>query len=493
MVTEKHKGKKAILWENAYLLVIVAGICLAGFVTVLLQQYTKDLLRTRLDEKLLGIASTAELNFEPQEILQIKKEGLKAVGTEIYRKNVLKLQAIRNADSRIKYAYIMAQTDNPNEVIYVVDADAMSIMPAIDFNEDGEINEEDVSKPGDVYEVSEAPMLQGPAFEKTTVDEELTSDTWGQFLSAYSPIVDEYGAVVGTLVIDVEVSDFQEQINATVLPFSLFILFLLLLISGLATVILRIWKSRVDAVKELDRQKDELIGIVSHQLAKPITAIKWNLELLLDGDIGVLAKEQQEMLSSMQDVTHHLTGLVDMILDVSRIQLGRINLEAQPLNLDQFFREIIQVIEPGSKERKQDFIKNVPENLPTVLLDKKYLRMTVENLLSNAVKYTPEGGTVELNIQLKEGKMFCFVKDTGCGIPKADQSKIFGKLYRASNVRNTVDGNGFGLYVAKGAIEGQGGRMWFESEEGKGTTFYFELPLKYPEPIKTVEAQKIAP
>ncbi len=488
MASQVAKGKLTFLKENSYLLIIVAGICLAGFVTILLQQYTRDLLRARLDEKLTGIVATAILNFDPQEINQIKVEGLKAVGTEIYRKNVLKLQAIRNADSRIRYAYIMTQTENPNEVAYVVDADAMSISPAIDFNEDGQIDEEDVSKPGDTYETSEAPMLKGPAFEKTVVDEELTSDTWGQFLSAYSPIVDDYNEVVGTLVIDVEVSDFQEQINSTSLPFSLFVVFLLLLISSLAALILRIWKSRVDAVQELDRQKDELIGIVSHQLAKPITAIKWNLELLLDGDIGVLAKEQQEMLSSMQDITHHLTGLVDMILDVSRIQLGRISLEAQPLNLDQFFREIIQVIEPGSKERKQNFIKNIPENLPTVLLDKKYLRMTVENLLSNAVKYTPEKGTVELNIKLEDGKMLCLVRDTGCGIPKADQAKIFGKLYRASNVRNTVDGNGFGLYVAKGAIEGQGGKMWFESEEGKGTTFYFELPLKYPAPIKSAQA-----
>ena len=104
--------------------------------------------------------------------------------------------------------------------------------------------------------------------------------------------------------------------------------------------------------------------------------------------------------------------------------------------------------------------------------------MTVENMLTNAVKYTPDGGKVTFDLKIDKGIMRCSVSDTGCGIPKEEQGKIFGKMYRASNVRNTVEGNGFGLYVAKGAIEGQGGKMWFTSEVGKGTTFSFELPLK---------------
>jgi two-component system sensor histidine kinase VicK len=120
----------------------------------------------------------------------------------------------------------------------------------------------------------------------------------------------------------------------------------------------------------------------------------------------------------------------------------------------------------------------MPDVLPTVYLDKRYTRMTIENLLTNAVKYTPDGGTVTLDIQSEKGVMKCRITDTGCGIPKADQGKIFGKMYRASNVVNTVEGNGFGLYVAKGAIEGQGGTIGFESMEGKGTTFHFTLPMK---------------
>ena len=109
-------------------------------------------------------------------------------------------------------------------------------------------------------------------------------------------------------------------------------------------------------------------------------------------------------------------------------------------------------------------------------LDKRLMLMITENLMSNAIKYTPEKGTVKLDVKLENHSLKIVISDTGCGIPKQDQDKIFGKLYRASNVRN-VDGNGFGLYVVKGAVEAQDGNISFRSEQGEGTTFYVELPF----------------
>ncbi|MDD5055735.1 MAG: ATP-binding protein [Candidatus Peribacteraceae bacterium] len=241
-------------------------------------------------------------------------------------------------------------------------------------------------------------------------------------------------------------------------------------------------------LKELDRQKDELISIVSHQLATPVTSVKWYLEMLLDGDSGELNEEQKKQLKTMQGVTEDLVDLVGMILDVSRIQLGRMKVDRSPVDLGTFFTEVLAVIEPKATVKKQQLIKSLPKSLPTASLDKRLMRMTLENLLSNAVKYTPEGGKVELNVTLKDHTLRYEVKDTGCGIPKEDQEKIFGKLFRATNVRNT-EGNGLGLFAAKGAAEALGGRVWFESESGKGTTFFVEVPLteaKDPELVKTV-------
>lgn len=229
-------------------------------------------------------------------------------------------------------------------------------------------------------------------------------------------------------------------------------------------------------LKELDRQKDELLSIVSHQLATPVTSVKWYLEMLLDGDSGELTEEQKKQLMTMQGVTADLVDLVGMILDVSRIQLGRMKVDRSDLDLNTFFSEVLAVIDPKATVKKQQFIKNMPKSLPTASLDKRLMRMTLENLLSNAVKYTPEGGRVDLTVTITDHTLRYEVKDTGCGIPKEDQDKIFGKLFRATNVRNT-EGNGLGLFAAKGAAEAQGGKVWFTSESGRGTTFFVEIPL----------------
>ncbi|MDD5041024.1 MAG: HAMP domain-containing sensor histidine kinase [Candidatus Peribacteraceae bacterium] len=241
-------------------------------------------------------------------------------------------------------------------------------------------------------------------------------------------------------------------------------------------LLVRIWGSRVNFLRDLDRQKDELISIVSHQLATPVTSVKWYLEMLLDGDSGELNEEQKKQLMTMQGVTEDLVDLVGMILDVSRIQLGRMKVDRADLDLGTFFNEVLAVIEPKAAMKKQQFIKALPKALLTAQLDKRLMRMTLENLLSNAVKYTPEGGKVELTVTVKDKMLHYEVKDSGCGIPKEEQGKIFGKLFRATNVRN-VDGNGLGLFAAKGAAEAQGGKVWFTSESKKGTTFYVEVPI----------------
>ncbi len=233
-------------------------------------------------------------------------------------------------------------------------------------------------------------------------------------------------------------------------------------------------------LKELDRQKDELLGMVSHQLATPVTSMRWYLEMFEDGDMGAMPPEQIATIKKMQGIVQDLSDLVSMILDVSRIQLGRLRLEPKPLAIGEFVTDILSVIEPKAQERGVIFNKFIAKDLPTVPLDKKYTRMAIENLLSNAVKYTPKGGEVRFTAEVRGENLYFEVKDTGCGIPKEDQGKIFGKLFRASNVRNSVDGNGFGLYVAKGATENQNGKIWFESEEGKGTTFFVQLPLTQP-------------
>ncbi len=473
----QSKGKKSEILK--ILLALSSCAFLAVVITYILYGYTQNLLKERLRERITSVASTAATVISANDIAQVYEPD--DLVSDEAKNLAARLSSIRNANNDIRYIYLLRRTNNTEELAFVIDSESLDSKEIQEKRAGKELSDDDLAPlPGDILTISEYPALRDEAFYHPVAEKELQKDQWSTQMSAYAPIFDKTGNVIAVLGIDVEVQNYLSQIQTTLLPFLLFIFFLVVLLSLLSVLLIRFSGEKVKILEEIDRQKDELLGIVSHQLAKPITAIKWNLELLLDGDVGQIPKEGKEMMESMQKVTHHLAELVNMILDVSKIQLGKMNLEAQPLDLKEFFSEIIEVIEPGAKERKINFKKNLPTNLPTVLLDKRYMRMTVENLLSNAIKYTPVNGDVELKVEITQSKMYCHVRDSGCGIPLADQKKIFGKLYRATNVRNTVDGNGFGLYVAKGAIEGQGGRMWFESTEGKGTTFFFELPLKMP-------------
>lgn len=412
--------------------------------------------------------------FEDEQMEKLFQMGEQSTKTELYRETVLKLRRIKRKNPEIRYAYIFHRTEDPNTLKFVADGDMIALKKELNYS--GESQDES-DFPGTDYDVSESPSLNsGRAFIDPAIDD-LYQDEWGYIFSSYAPIRDHQGETADSIIgVDVDVTEYLNRVYATLAPFTAFIIALFVLLGLLTYFLIRIWGSRVNLLKDLDRQKDELLSIVSHQLATPVTSVKWYIEMLLDGDSGELTEEQKKQLMTMQGVTTDLVDLVGMILDVSRIQLGRMKVDRADLDLNTFFTEVLAVIEPKATVKKQKFIKKLPAHLPTASLDKRLMRMTLENLLSNAVKYTPEGGRVELSVTLTDHMLRYEVKDSGCGIPKEEQGKIFSKLFRATNVRNT-EGNGLGLFAAKGAAEAQGGKVWFESESNKGTTFFVEVPL----------------
>lgn len=460
-------------------LLLAASAAIMLVVTVYLYSYTQKLLTERLFERMEAIASTASRMFEASEINRMIDIGAEeAIKTKSYKSTVLKLREIKEANKDVTFAYIYRKTEDPNTVVFVADADVIALRPELNFNEN-EVTDEGF--PGSEYDVSEIPLLyENTAFEKVVVDDYFYDTIWGRLMTTYAPILDREGNAIATLAIDVDITDFNRLVKATFVPFGVSVIVLLLLLLLLTLTLVRMWGTRVEFVNELDRQKDELLSIVSHQLATPISSMKWYLEMMLDGDVGKLTKEQEEHVKSLQFSAANLSDLVSMILDVSRIQLGRMKMDRTDLDTKKFFTEVCKTLDAKAKENKVVFEKFIPEDLPVAMLDMRLMRMTLENLLSNAIKYTPKGGKVSLNVSVKNGVLTYKVKDTGFGIPKADQDKIFGKLFRASNVKK-VDGNGFGLYVAKGAVEAQNGSISFESKEGKGTTFTVKLPIVKPD------------
>jgi len=227
----------------------------------------------------------------------------------------------------------------------------------------------------------------------------------------------------------------------------------------------------------VDQAKTEFVSLASHQLRTPLSAINWYAEMLLNGDAGKLNAEQSQYVEEVYRGNQRMVELVNALLNVSRLELGTFTIEPTKEDLRVIADEAIKEIEIQMAQKKIQFKKKYPKSLPKIDLDKKLTFMIFQNLLSNATKYTPEGGKVNLEILEKDDVLRIEIKDTGMGIPKSQQSKIFTKLFRADNVRKTdTEGTGLGLYIIKKIVEQVGGKIWFDSAEDKGTTFIVELP-----------------
>jgi len=174
-----------------------------------------------------------------------------------------------------------------------------------------------------------------------------------------------------------------------------------------------------------------------------------------------------------------MVDLVNALLNVSRIDLGTFAIEPESIEIKKIAESVLKELIPQTKQKQTKITEEYDEDLPTIQADPKLIRIIFQNLLSNAVKYTPKGGEIFLSITKDKRNLSIEVADNGYGIPKDQQSKIFTKLFRADNIRQKdTEGNGLGLYIVKSIVDESGGKIWFESEENKGTTFYVTLPLE---------------
>lgn len=229
--------------------------------------------------------------------------------------------------------------------------------------------------------------------------------------------------------------------------------------------------------KQIDRAKSEFVSLASHQLRTPLSTINWYAEMLLAGDAGKINKEQKDYLEEIYKGNQRMVDLVNALLNTSRIDLGTLAIDPKPTDLIELARSVLDEMKPQIIQRKQT-VKTIFDKIQLINLDPKLMRIVFQNYLSNAVKYTGEKGQIILSVKKNKKEAVISVKDNGIGIPKSQQEKIFSKLFRADNVREKeTDGTGLGLYIIKSVIEQFGGKVWFESVENKGTTFYATVPL----------------
>lgn len=230
--------------------------------------------------------------------------------------------------------------------------------------------------------------------------------------------------------------------------------------------------------REVDRMKTEFVSLASHQLRTPLTSIKWSSEMLMSGEAGDLGEQQKTFIQNIMDSTEGMIGLVNTLLNVSKIESGKIVVELEATDVKGLLDHVLKDVAPKLKEKKMEIHLEIAEPVSIVSLDPQLIRQVYQNLLTNAIKYTPEGGQISVKVSIEDGDLLSEITDTGYGIPSAEQGRVFQKFYRGSNVlKEGTGGNGLGLYLIKSIIETSGGRIWFTSEESKGTSFFFTLPL----------------
>lgn len=228
-------------------------------------------------------------------------------------------------------------------------------------------------------------------------------------------------------------------------------------------------------LKEIDNMKSEFVSTVSHEFRTPLTSMNMGLSMVINEDTGKLNEEQRELLEAAYEDVERLTGLVNDLLDLSKIESGRIEMEFDKVNINEIVEKTLDPFYKQAKEKEIALNFNKQENNIFAWADPTKVSWVISNLIGNALRYA-DNGEIEIKAEVKGRRVLVSVTDDGPGIPKEYQSKIFDKFVRAGNDKNEKSGTGLGLAISKEIITAHNGRIWVESEEGKGSTFSFYIP-----------------
>jgi len=235
-----------------------------------------------------------------------------------------------------------------------------------------------------------------------------------------------------------------------------------------------------EELKKLDKAKSEFISIASHQLRTPLTAVKGYISMMQEGTYGKMPEKMEKPLDNIYTSNERLIKLVNDLLNVSRIEAGRMEMKSEKISLEQMISSVVEELSSVAKGKKVYLKWEKPkEPLPKISIDRDKMRQVIMNVIDNAIRYTEKGG-VTVKVKELDDKIQIITSDTGVGLTKSELTKMFESFSRgAAGTRLYTEGVGLGLYVARRFTEAHGGKIWAESKgKGKGSTFYIELPIK---------------
>jgi len=232
-------------------------------------------------------------------------------------------------------------------------------------------------------------------------------------------------------------------------------------------------------LKELNAMRTDLISLNAHQIRTDLSAAKWIIKMLLDGDYGNLTPEQAAALKKVYDSNEHAISLVSQMLLANKAESMDGEYIFEKANIIKFIEEVISGFEGEAKKKQVEIIfKDKDRQIPPVKIDRDRMKIVLQNLIENGIRYNKEKGKIYIGLEEKSGFLEISVKDTGIGITPENQNKVFEKFFRAENAKKFLPfGTGLGLFTAKRIVEKHGGKIWVESTLGKGSIFYFTAPI----------------
>ncbi|RYY68634.1 MAG: HAMP domain-containing histidine kinase, partial [Chitinophagaceae bacterium] len=231
----------------------------------------------------------------------------------------------------------------------------------------------------------------------------------------------------------------------------------------------------ITEIRKLLEQKDAFLAIASHELKTPLTSLKTYGQVLQDIFESRNDEQAVLMLGRMDNQVNKLTNLINDLLDVTRIQSGKMQFNKDDFDLSRIISDILDDLQLTTA--KHSIKKDLPDHLP-MWGDKERIGQVITNLVSNAIKYSPAGGEIQVVLRKVGDDILLSVKDFGIGIPEGMHSRIFEQFYRANNFREAISGIGIGLFICAEVIERSGGKIWADSNEGAGSTFYVSMPIR---------------
>lgn len=461
-------------WRIVALALTLLGVIAA--VSFYFYGHASEQMKGQLRNELKGVAAAAAVSVDGDVVERI--DGPDDMQSTFFRDLVEHLRAVRQAGNNIRFAYILRRTDDPSVLEFVADADSLATPEELDVNGNGIVDpDEEGSYPGDLYDAGEIPALHGPAFLGPYADADIYVDQWGALVSGYAPVRNGAGEVVGVLAIDMEAEDFIASSYSVFSPAAL----LLILVMGMVasvTVYAVSERRQINLLQHINMERSGLLRLTFHQLGEPLTIMKWSLESLRDETQSPeLHRLVEEHIVCMDEGLGRLNSIIDTLQLAEKVDLNTLEYLPVPTSLRELVDNAVNEWDSSLRKRNQRMHVFVKDDI-VLPMDKTLLMLVMRQILVNAIEYSDDGSEIQIHVEKNRKHVTVSIQDEGCGIPKEDMQHLFEKYRRASNAHlKKPDGNGLGLYIARGIVEKAGGEIRVKSEQDKGTTVSFTLPL----------------